>query len=347
MASIELRGEIYYIRWRENGQTRAKSLRTGSKKHAEKKLSQFEAERAPGQRIPPAEAYARWLRFKEHIDAVVPETIRSYREKLDAIFAAWDRVPMHKWRRSMLEDYLVSRKTMGRNSKRALLSILKSWRRWAVDNGIDVADFIGNMRIRREPARRMSTLTLDQVQAVLEQARQHADGEASHHHAPYMEAPVALAAYAGLSLGDIVSLDWREVDLKEAWITRPRQKTGVDLDIPIVPPLREILLRAHMKQGRPRSGQVCAGMPPNKSALSKPLHSLQRAAGIKPAPQGENGWHRYRRSLGTNLMRLGTPLPVVAAILGHAHGSISTLLYEIPDRSDVEEAMRRYGTALE
>ena len=162
-----------------------------------------------------------------------------------------------------------------------------------------------------------------------------------------MKELVRLAAYAGLPLGDILALGWSEVELKTGCFRRRRQKTDEDLDIPVIPQLRDILLRAHMRQGRPRTGRVCSEAPQRGDSLTKPLQNPQQAVGIPKAPAGESGWHRYRRSLATNLMRLGVPVPVIGAILGHAHGSPATWIYEIPDRTDVEDAMRRYGEALE
>ena len=89
------------------------------------------------------------------------------------------------------------------------------------------------------------------------------------------QVPFAIAFYAGLRRGEIHRLDWLDVEFIDgkpgAWLTvRPAPgKSGEGRRLPIAKPLRAILLRAYISQGRPSGGQVTG------SAMSGKL--IQRA----------------------------------------------------------------------
>lgn len=74
------------------------------------------------------------------------------------------------------------------------------------------------------------------------------------------QVPFALAFYAGMRRAEIHRLDWSDVQLDGYRITVGKAKTaaGTMRRPPIAEPLRPILLRAHLRAGRPTTGRVCA-----------------------------------------------------------------------------------------
>lgn len=154
---------------------------------------------------------------------------------------------------------------------------------------------------------------------------------------------VALAAYAGLSLGDLRTLTWAEVDLGQGWIVRAagRQKTGVGLRVPILPELAAVLHKA-----RPLHpvGPVCASLPASESSMHATIRRMYARAGV-PSARGD-GWHLLRHSFGTMLMRSGVPTAVIGRLLSHRPGSVVTALYQHPDDADLVQAMQAVQAGL-
>ncbi len=281
------------------------------------------------------ERFVRYLRP----EGLKDETIGYYEKKLRPLVDAWQDVPLDRWSRRMFEDYLASKPQWSTSSRRKMVAPAKRFRDWLVDQDADVRDFVGRFRFRKEPARQLAVLELKDVLRSLEAARSHR----------WLELPLGLAALAGLAKGDIRALDWAEVDLEAGVIRRPRQKRpDQTIRTPIVPPLRAILLRAYIQQGRPDSGPVCAGMPRNGDAMNEVLKRHEERSGVPAAPRFEGGWHRYRRSLASVLTGLGIEDSVIGAILAHTPGSkVTAMAYQVVPAEALQASMERFADAIE
>ncbi len=275
--------------------------------------------------------------FLAHMRAtdVSSETVGYYKGKLtpvvDALGLRWQ-----SWSPLAIERFLM-RRDCSPATKRKTLGAIRRFVRWAERNGAPVHDMTDGVSLPKSKPVIREYLTLEQVQSVIAEAEGHA----------WLQAPVALAAYAGLSLGDLRSLDWSEVDLEKNVIRRVRDKTGERMLTPLIPQLVAILRREWMRQGRPAEGSVCSEFPRSKSSAGKALRALQVAAGISDAPKGQNGWHRYRRSVATTLHKLKVPGPIIGQVLSHAPDSMMWAKYVVVDEDDVVEAMEKLGREVE
>ena len=175
------------------------------------------------------------------------------------------------------------------------------------------------------PPEEREALSAEQARRLLDAARGH-----------YLEVPVALALFAGLSRADLRALTWKEVDLDAGLITRPRHKTGRALRLPISPPLAEVLERH-----RRRAGPVCRRLPKSDSSLYKALHRLCDRADV---PRG--GWHRLRHTAATLLAAAGTDVATIGRILGHRPGSVVTLRYLHTDDDRLRQAAEAVAEAV-
>jgi integrase len=135
---------------------------------------------------------------------------------------------------------------------------------------------------------------------------------------------VKLLALTGLRADEVASLKWSEISLDNEVISLPgeRVKNKRAHDIPIVPAVRAILEaqpRRVNADGSLRDFVFGTGQG-GFSGWSKAKKQLDEriAAGATVAP-----WrlHDLRRSLATNLQRLGVRLEVTEAILNHVGGS--------------------------
>ncbi len=158
------------------------------------------------------------------------------------------------------------------------------------------------------------------------------------------QASIALAAFAGMRLGDAVNMRWDEVDLFSGRITfRPRKTRSHkrDLILPIAPRLREILTEQH---GRTAStglvtpslaGKSAAGKSGLSMSFSRLMDRVEIDAG-KLEADGEQArsfsrksFHSLRHYFVATLAAAGVAPDVRMALAGHttaaAHGKYSHL----------------------
>ena len=267
-----------------------------------------------------------------------PATVSYTKQKVRPILDALGPGRWQRWKRLDLQRFLASDKRSPQGKRKALAA-LRRFLAWAVQRGAPVSRITEGITLPRSRPVRRSALSPSQVQAVLAKSRDH---EAF----PWLETPLALAAYAAFSWGDLQALRWGEVDLAAGLVRRRRKKTNEDMTIPLIEPLVAVLRREHMRQGRPRAGLVCRRMPKSHGSATKALRRVQAEAGIPPADRGQNGWHRYRRSLATLLRRQGVPGTVIGRILAHAPKSLQWIAYDVVDDDDACQAMRLAERAL-
>ena len=132
------------------------------------------------------------------------------------------------------------------------------------------------------------------------------------------------AILTGLRRGDVATLRWCEIDFPEGVIRRRMMKTGVSVEIPLLPPLAEYL------ESRPHDGEfVYPALQrmyvENSDGIShrarKFLLSLGFVTTYTPAGRGRaiscRDIHSLRHSFATIASAAGIPLPTVQAVLGH------------------------------
>jgi len=135
--------------------------------------------------------------------------------------------------------------------------------------------------------------------------------------------PYALAAYGTARAQEIEVLDWRHVNLATGGVELAgdeagRKPGGSWRVVPLVDPLRALLNREWLAQGRPRSGRVC---PPKRVRKSgrKSMQSLQRRTRCRWQAQDLEpiGLHEARHTAATWLDHAGISAKVCSQIMGH------------------------------
>ena len=323
------------VRWRNSDGTKGrKALGQVHPRIAEAERSHAECVWegvAPSQmmRVDALQALDLFLAHMKDIRGCKPVTVKFTDTKVRPTIEALGPERWKRWVRQDVERHF-ARLPNSPSGKRRMLAELRRFIRWAIEEGAPVRDCTIGVRLPRSVPIHRSALSPEQVQAVVEASQGH----------PWLEAAVCLAAYCGLSWGDLRTLKWDEVDLDGAMIRRRRSKTEQIVAVPLVPDAVATLRREFKRQGRPRSGRVCRRIPKSKSSAVRALHRLQSKAGIPRAERGQNGWHRYRRSLATTLRRRGVSGTVIARILSHAEGSTMWRIYDVVDEHDTRAAMR-------
>ncbi|NVZ09519.1 site-specific integrase [Allochromatium humboldtianum] len=145
---------------------------------------------------------------------------------------------------------------------------------------------------------------------------------------------VRLALATGARRGELVGLEWRDVDLKGGSILLRETKNGEDRRVPLLGEVRA-LLADHAKVRRLDDPRV---FPSAKTHTNPPVDKAWSAA--KQDAQVENlRLHDLRHSCGSYLAKAGASAFQIAAILGHRSGPGLTARYVHLVAEDSREIM--------
>jgi integrase len=164
---------------------------------------------------------------------------------------------------------------------------------------------------------------------------------------------VATAAFTGLRRSELRGIRWEDIGDNELRVSRSvwnthieeRTKTAASkAPIPLVPILQK-WLQAHWNDF-PADGFIFAG-----PKMGRPLNLANLARRVIVPTLKENdiewhGWHAFRRGLGTNLYRIGTPDKTIQAILRHSNVSTTLSYYVKPVAEDSQAAMQKLEKAF-
>lgn len=156
----------------------------------------------------------------------------------------------------------------------------------------------------------------------------------------------ALAAFAGLRMGEVRALRWGDVELERGCLVVRRSlfgtieaapKSGHERAIPLAPFLADLLAMERAPKPRPTAlvTSEAEGRPWRAQALRLALHRAQEQAGV-----GRWTFHALRHYFVTTLFRVGTPAHVVQRLAGHLH-LIVTQRYAHAERADLRAAIER------
>ena len=196
-------------------------------------------------------------------------------------------------------------------------------------------------RLRTTKPRRSYLDTAAQIAALLDAAGElDADASVGHpgHRHIRRRAMLATLTFAGLRLGELLALRWRDVDLGTGRLRIADAKTAAGVrDVHLLPVLRDELL-ALKARGNPRAEQLVfpttSGKQIGASNLRRrvlaPAIELANAqlanAGESPLPAGLTP-HSLRRTFASVLYALGSTPPVVMAEMGHTGPQMALAIY--------------------
>ncbi len=146
---------------------------------------------------------------------------------------------------------------------------------------------------------------------------------------------------AGLRLGEIIALEWRDIDLKARRLTVERSDWLGHITVPKGGRSRQLpmtqRLTAALKAARHLRGErvLCLpdGLPITRDRVIKAVRGAQRAAGI------EQGVHILRHTFCSHLAMKGAPARAIQELAGHADLS-TTQRYMHLSPAGTEEAIR-------
>lgn len=147
-----------------------------------------------------------------------------------------------------------------------------------------------------------------------------------------------LAVHLGLRIGDILHLQFKNIDWEKSAIQISQIKTDELLSLPMSTEIGWALID-YIKNGRPKTDSSfifvrhCA--PFQAFCSNNNFHYQMRKyaalAGITPPSPKLYGFHSIRHTFATNLLREGTDLSLISEFLGHNGVSAAQIYLKIDD----------------
>lgn len=168
--------------------------------------------------------------------------------------------------------------------------------------------------------------------------------------------PILLAATTGMRRGEVLALQWSDVDLDAGVLAVARSleqtKSGLRIKEPKNGKPRKVrmpsLLLAELRRHREETGCVTGfvvcnrdGSPRSPTAVTQQFGRFVRTLDLPPVR-----FHDLRHSAASLLLRLGVELPVVSEVLGHSAVSTTANVYSHVLQAGREEAASRLDNAL-
>ena len=367
---LKVLGRVHASRGRAGHLTRQEAQRQLDEILAEARRVGPGARRAVGAQPTFADAAREWLRYVEVDRRRRPSTLRDYRHVVErALVPAFGGLGLRDVTAEMIDSYRNALVDEGRLSPRSinkyLLVLHAIFRRAQRQWGLTVNPAAG---VERQPVRRsrdFRVLSPEQVSALVR-----ATATGAHHRPAKRELTVAelharrvqdeqdaaiftTAAFAGLRLGELRALRWRDVDFDLRVVHVRRSYSGASEDVPksgrvrAVPMVDQVARTLEDLSRRERvvaPGDLVFPGPEGEfmddSALRRRYYAALEAAGV-----GHLRFHDLRHTFGTLAVQ-EFPLSDVKAYMGHADIA-TTMIYvhHVPQHDAADRLSQRLAKA--
>jgi integrase/recombinase XerC len=274
-------------------------------------------------------------RFELHLRAergLSPHTVRAYRADVSQLADAAGRLSPAKVGAADVRRFLADRHAKDAASSRGRkLASLRSFFRFLVREGVRDADPTTGMPAPRTPKRLPRPLAVDDCAVLMGPPPVGAAPRGEEPPGPAERRDRAMAELlygAGLRVGELVSLDVRDVDLAQGEV-RVSGKGGKERVVPLPEASRKALAAWLDPRRRPgvRSEPLFVALRTRRGEAPRRLdvrdvrrRLAKRALGAGLADRVHP--HRLRHSYATHLLDMGADLRAIQELLGHA--SLST-----------------------
>jgi integrase/recombinase XerD len=198
-------------------------------------------------------------------------------------------------------DELLERQAV--STVRRHLAYVRAAYRYAVRHDLVGRDPTADVRLPRLPDHDPATYSNEQLRSIHAAVRNERE-----------ELVFFLFAFAGLRLGEVAALEWRQVEF-ERWQIRLAGKGGKLRLVPLHPALTELLRERRAQSGRRE--QVLATINGQRLAantLGRSVRAIVDRAGVEVAQPS----HAFRRTVATVMYENGVRARVIERIMGWA-----------------------------
>jgi len=158
------------------------------------------------------------------------------------------------------------------------------------------------VRLLKEPPGRLRYLEAEDIERLIECC--------ADPHAPYLRTIVVMAVHTGMRLGEILGLQWTDLDLKNRFISVAKTKNNERKTIPINDMLYAELDQLPRHVTSPYLFHHADGT--RLLHIDRSFHAALKRAGIEGFR-----FHDLRHTHASHLAMHGVPLETIGALLGH------------------------------
>ncbi len=276
---------------------------------------------------------------------VTASSLAEYTKRIDRVVPLLGHVRLAKLGKAQIQK-LVNRlaESYAPKTVQTTMATLRQALDWGVPDYLERNPAVGVRGPRQVTARVDDALTADETAAVL------AAAVGDRYEALYW-----LALTYGLRIGELLGLDWADVDIDGATVTVVRAKTAAgERTLPLIPDA-VAKLREHRRRWPAITGPVFTG--PDGGTLkaqrvrgwwsellarSGVEHRCRNCGTDRACSSSVRRFHASRHTAATLLLEAGLELEVVSKILGHSNIGVTADIY-VKVRADL---MRRRMSSL-
>lgn len=334
MASIFLRGRMFWILYYQDGEKITYSLKTRDKTVAKFKKNEIENKLTKGDNpIPDTSRTAQEI-FKEYVEqskhSKKHKTIRDDQTRVEMFFQ-WAEISRLKQINEInLKKYLdfrmESSNPINKNTANHIVTNIKTFLNFAVKR-----NYLAGNPLRSFPKFKMDSappkfLTKAEIKTILEVAKEE-----------HLYPAIATAIYTGMRLGELKRLNWEDIDFARNEIIVRISKSGK---------FRVIPLHADLKQslGPYRAKGPCFEWHNTRRIFWRIVRAAGHYRKIVIAPKKWRytptiGWHTFRHTFASQLVMNGVDLVTVGKLLGHA-SITTTMIYSHLSNDHLKESIK-------
>lgn len=323
MASIYQRGRVWWICFIENGQKFDKSLRTKDKKIARYKKNEIENRIDKGEDPLPDTSLTANTAFEEFKKArkgrIVAGTADTDNYRIERFIKDAKIFKLSHINEGRLKAHLDIRIANGLSHRTAnhTIRIIKTFLTWAVRSNKLAKNTIAHMNRYKVDQVEPRFLKADEVRQVLEAAKN-----------TRIYLVMAIAVYTGMRQGEIIRLEWKDIDFEANGITVRFSKPGKFRKIPLHGDLAKILEENRQKSGLVYNGTV--------RTIEWELVLIRRAL----PDIAHFRFHDLRHTFASLLIKSGVDIYTVSKLLGHAQVT-TTQIYSHLYEDHVQDAVKK------
>lgn len=292
----------YYVRWQEEGKNRRKSLQTKEKRIAKRRYNNFNRELLAGKIIPISEGIKKSFftfcdEFLRHIEATTgAETYRLYSDALKKAKSCWGDIPLNHITERHIDSLIADMTRSGlkiptvNKNYRHVKAALKKAQEWQyIKNPIKFPKQIKE----KKQVRYLPIKDLRKIISIIDDLE-------------FLDFCM-FSGYTGLRSGEIIRLQWRDIDNPEGFIRIvPEQKNKEDSRIPINSNARAILERCKAR-GHKKIFRFIT-----RTWISQKFKKYIRDAGFE-----NYRFHDLRHTFASHLAMKGKSLQAIQELMRH------------------------------
>jgi integrase len=288
-----------------------------------------------------ADATAEWLAYCENVRDCKPSTMRDYRNMVRVLDREFGRRKIESITTEDIDLWVSGYGGSNRTRQKYLVCLGSIFKRAMKVYGLprNPADLVERPRVRR--AAKIDVLRPEEVLALVRAAESEQDAAIFH-----------TAAFAGLRMGELLALRWRDVDftrrtihVRENWTqgetTTP--KGGTERAVPMAEEVAERLARLDQRDHFTTDDDLVFCTPRGQHVGYKSLKERYRAALRVAGLREDFRFHNLRHTFGSTVIRHADSREVMEW-MGHADLTTTRRYLAFVDREDaakrVSEAFR-------